>query len=439
MPCTMCAKRGLVCGEAQKVTARDTPTQIAPSKEIMEVDVLHVDKDYPTIEIIPCPQTTPAEQSLPSCDGLYMEFYWYTSSMWFDLINDRTTNSSHPFAICTAHRFGPYISSKLVRSAILFYSSFRKDRSLSYSAMLYLAQFYEYARQAIDQNSYVDLVYACYIMCIVEMTCRRRLFGEFEKHANGFLISYEKVLLANMLTMEEKTAMSRAYTLLSQMARIPSSEWYQDESWFEFTSAVTQRMDSATARAITVKRTCTIQSNVWIPHAHHLFAAQNIVYQLCTHFNRLSRIAKRRWDYLEYEWDETIIAIEGTLSHLADIVFGPTESGSLGSEVTSSYLLTVPREEPKSMPSDRHARELMTLYYAFHLQYYIMIREWSDLMWSNALRAAHAVCRLYPAPHEAQYPTPDLRFIVNRGLLFALMFVADSKNFQRTTSIRKTD
>lgn len=426
LPCTMCAEKGLVCGEDQKVTARDAESVVAQrSDKMVEVQDTQVDVDKRTIETIQWRPTTPSEQTLPSFDGQYMEFYWCTSSMWFDLINDHTTNSAHPFAISIAHRFGPHISSKLVRSAVLFYSSFRKDRSLSYSGMLYLAQFYEYAREAIDQDSYVDLVYGCYIMCVAEMTCRRRLFGDFEKHANGFLISYEKVLQTNTLTMEERNTMSRAYNLLSSIARIPSSEWHQDENWFDLTSTLIQRMDSATSRAVTA---CSIQSHVWIPSQHYLFAAEDVVYHLCTLFSRLSLVTELIQDGPEYDWNETLIAIEGALRRLADVVFAPPEL--LSSEATSPSL-PVLRGGALSIPSDPYQRELQTLYYTFYLQYYTMRREWSEQIWSKALRAAHAVCRLYPPPHEAHYPTPAIRFIVNRGLFFALTFVADAKSFQR--------
>ena len=425
LPCTMCAEKGLVCGEDQKVTARDAESVVAQrSDKLVEVQDTLVDVDERTIETIQWRPTTPSEQTLPSFDAQYMEFYWCTSSMWFDLINDRPTSSAHPFAIFIAHRFGPHVSSKLVRSAVLFYSSFRKDRSLSYSGMLYLAQFYEYAREAIDQDSYVDLVYGCYIMCVVEMACRRRLFGEFEKHANGFLISYEKVLQTNALTLEERSTMSRAYNILSGIARIPSSEWHQDESWFDLTSTLIQRMDSAASRAVTA---CRIQSHIWIPSQHYLFAAEDVVYQLCALFSRLSIVTELVQDGPEYDWNETLVAIEGALRRLADVVFAPPEL--LSPEATSPSL-PAPREGV-SIPSDPYQRELETLYYTFYLQYYTMREEWSDLIWSKALRAAHAVCRLYPSPHEAHYPTPAIRFIVNRGLFFALIFVADAKNFQR--------
>jgi len=392
------------------------------------IEILDTNSDgNQTIDLIPRGPPTSFDQTLPPSDSLYMEFYWCTSGMWFDLINDRTTDATNPFAICTAHRFGLHISSKLVRSAVLFYSSFRKDRSLSYLGMLYLALFYEYATEAIEQGSYVELVYGCYIMCLSEMTCRRRLFGDFEKHANGFLISYQKVVQAGRLTVEEYDSMSRAYELLARMIRIPRSQWHQDENWGDFTEAVTQRMDSATFRSVTViriPRSPQIHAT-WIPPLHHLFRAEDIVYQLCTLFNRLSLILKNTPDGDKYSWNETAVSVECALNRLEDVLFtppAPFDSTEL------SPCLVLLKEGPQSLSGDKYKRELLTVFYTFQLQYFIMVREWSDLTCSEALGTAIAICRLYPPPHEAHFPAQEIRFIVNRGLFFALILAADSNN-----------
>jgi len=156
-------------------------------------------------------------------------FIWCTSSTWFDLLNDRITDVEHPLAVCAAHRFGPHISSKLVRSALLHYSSFRKERELSYLGMQYLAEFYKNAREAIDRESYAELLYACYIMCLNEMACRRKFAGDLEKHASGFMLSYQKLIQMSMLTVEECKVMGRAYHLIVQMTYVASSRWHEDE------------------------------------------------------------------------------------------------------------------------------------------------------------------------------------------------------------------
>src|SRR5271154_1668111 len=369
------------------------------------------------LDLIPWGPPTPIDQTLCASDALYMEFYWCTSGMWFDLINDRTTDATNPFVVCTVQRFGPHISSNLVRSAILFYSSFRKDHSLSYLGMLYLAQFYEYAKEAIEQGSYVELVYGCYIMCLTEMACRRRLFGDFEKHANGFLMSYRKVVHGT-LTNEEHDAISRAYDLLTQMIRIPRSRWHHDETWDDFLEAINQRMDSATSRSVVVRApgSTSIQA-IWIPPSHYLFAAQEIVYQLCTLFNRLSRILKNTPDGRKFSWNETAGSIECALNRLENVL-SFTPPAPLDSKETSPQLLF----NEDRVPRDPYKRELLTVFYILRLQYFIMVREWSDLTCSEALGTANAISRLYPPSHEAHFPA-EMRFIVNRGCIFGLILV----------------
>jgi hypothetical protein len=400
------------------------------SGDVIEVQDTH--SDGAIIDLIPWGPPTPDDQMLCASDALYMEFYWCTSGTWFDLINDRTADATNPLAICTAHRFGPHISSKLVRSAILYYSSFRKDRSLSYLGMLYLAQFFEYARQAIEQGSYVELLYGCYIMCQSEMTCRRRLFGDFEKHAKGFLISYRKVVHPGTLSINEYDSISRAYDLLARMICIPRSQWHYDEDWSGFTEAVTQRMDSATSRSVVTRapQPRSIHA-IWIPPCHHLFAAQDIVFQLCALFNRLSLILKETPDGRKFNWNETAVSIECALNQLEDVLFDPA---TLDSNETSSRLLLL-NESPQSLPGDQYRRELQTAFYTFRLQYFIMVREWSDLTCSEAIGTASAICHLYPPCHESHFPAPEIRFIVNRGLFFALILTADSENVKGRLSL----
>ena len=432
MPCTVCSQKGLACGEEEKVLARHVKSARTVSGNVIDVLDTHSDGAQ-ILDLIPWGPPTPTDQTLCGSDAMYMEFYWCTSGMWFDLTNDRTTDATNPFAVCAVHRFGPHISSNLVRSAILFYSTFRKDQSLSYLGMLYLAQFYEYAKEAIVQGSYVELVYGCYIMCLTEMACRRRLFGDFEKHANGFLMSYRKVVNGT-LTIEEHDAISRAYVLLTQMIRIPRSQWHHDETWGDFLEAVNQRMDSATSRSVVIRApgSPSIQA-IWIPPRHYLFVAQEIVYQLCTLFNRLSRILKNTPDGRKFSWNETAVSVECALNRLENVL-SFTPPAPLDSKETSPQLLLL-YEGPQSIPRDQYKRELLTVFYVFRLQYFIMVREWSDLACSEALGTALAIGRLYPPSHESHFPA-EMRFIVNRGIIFALILAADSKNLKGRLSLK---
>ena len=423
----MCSQKGLYCGAEQKLLARDSSSVVNQSR-VIKVDL---NDDVQIAEYVPRELPTPTDQTLSRIDGLCMEFYWCTSGTWFDLVNESMKDAAHPLAMCIAQRFGPYVSSRVVRSAMLFYSSFRKEHQLSYLGMQYLAQFYESAREAIDRESNVELLYACYIICLCEMACRRTLFKEFAKHASGFITSYQNVIDAGVLTTEEDKVMSQAHKLVIQITRITTSQWHQDENWFSFTETIIQRLESAATRAFCVAAISGASKNPldWIPRSHYLFRAQDCVYQLCTLFKLLSMIPRPYGEDLHSNWTEVVASINGYLNDLARVlfarpaVFGPKQSQTL-------FLL---KDGRTTLAGDKITQQLLTLYYTFLLQYQIMVQEWSDSTWFEAIQLSRVICRLCPSPHEAPYPVPALRFIVNCGILFSLVLLADSHNAKGTS------
>lgn len=50
----------------------------------------------PTIDIILREPPTPKNDVLSSFDGMCLQFYWCTSGVWVDLINDGMTNEKNP-------------------------------------------------------------------------------------------------------------------------------------------------------------------------------------------------------------------------------------------------------------------------------------------------------------------------------------------------------
>ena len=430
----MCSQKGLNCGADHKVLAQELKSAVNQRK-VAKVVKIDPDDDIQIIQCVPCEPRPPLEQTLPPFEKLYMEFYWRTSGMWFDLINDRVSDTAHPLANCAAHRFGLHISSRLVRSAVLYYSSFRKDRQLSYTGMQYLAQFFELAREAIDRESNVELVYACYVMCLCEMTCERRLYGDFENHADGFMISYENLVRSGELTLEEYTSMGQAYDLINQMRQVASSRWHQDENWFGFAQTVTQRLDSATSRALHSTKTVTTSNNrsVWIPKSHHLVRAEDLVYRLCKLFNQLASIRKHETAVRNFSWIDTAAAIERSLNAFAGIIFSPI---TMFDPQQNSLNLYVLKDGVTTLPGDKFTRQLLTLYYIFLVQYHILVLEWSDSTWSEAIESSLAICRLFPSPHESNYPAPEVRFFANRGFFFALVLAAESHNIAGRSSFR---
>jgi len=434
LPCTTCSQKGLDCGVEHKILpseSRALYTSAANRSHFPNaLDSEPGDDIDIVLENIPRAPLTPTDHTLSSSDGLYMEFFWCTSATWFDLLNNRITDVEHPLAVCAAHRFGLHISSKLVRSAVLHYSSFRKERELSYLGMQYLAEFYKNAREAIDRESYAELLYACYIMCLNEMACRRKFAGDLEKHANGFILSYQKLVRMSMLTVEESKVMGQAYELIVQMTHVASSRWHQDEHWFDLAKTITQRLGSAASRTLNSAKAITgwKDHSVWIPKSHPLSGAENVVYRLCTLFNRLSGILRSELNGCSFDWDDTAAAVGESLNDLATIIF--SQPAIPIPQYYQSHGVFVLNDGVTTLSVDKYTRQLLALYYILLLQYRIMVLEWSDSMWFDTLQTSLAICRLYPSPHQAQYPAPEVRFMTNRGFWVALILVADFHNFR---------
>jgi len=145
--------------------------------------------------------------------------HWHTSTTCFDLLNYSPANIPAPLAGCISQRFGTHISSPLVRSAVLYLSSFSTQGTLSPLGSQYLCDFCKYAREAIDTDGYIELLYGSYLMCLSEMGCKR---GNFENHAQGFLCSYQYLeRLGKVFTTEEKEVFGRAYETILDTIHAP--------------------------------------------------------------------------------------------------------------------------------------------------------------------------------------------------------------------------
>ena len=134
----------------------------------------------------------------------------------------------------------------------------------------------------------------------------------------------------------------------------------------------------------------------------------------------------------DFSWDETAAAVGSSLNALAQIIF--SRSAMLVPQQQSTRLFVL-NDGVTTLSGDKFTRQLLALYYVLLLQYRIMVQEWSDSMWSKTIETALAICRLFPSPHEAQYPAPEIRFPANRGVCVALILVADSHNIRRRSSL----
>lgn len=433
--CTMCSRKGLECGAEHKVLAREWKSQDTAGTSAKRIALVPVERapetnltdDDQNIEYIPRGPPTPTHETLCTHDGLYMQFYWHTSGIWFDLINDGITNEKHPLAVCAALRFGPHIASKPVRSAVLFYSSFRKEGKLSCLGLQYLGQFYKGAREAIDRESYVELLYACYAMCLFEMASTRIFSEDFAKHANGFLMSYQHLVGKGILTYEERNVMNAAYTMIVQAINFTNSRWHETENWYDFAQTCMQRLDSVTSRLINSTKTINpwnLQKRAWIPTSHQLFRSEDFVYQLCTLFNQLTITRREETKLAVVKWRDTVATIEECLATLWKII---SQSVMLNLH-PDSVRLSVLRDGVATLPGDRFTRHIVALYYIFRLQYLILAQEWSETTCNEAIETSLAICRLYISPHESTYPGSEVRFTVNRGLFFSGVVAVESQN-----------
>jgi len=148
------------------------------------------------------------------------------------------------------------------------------------------------------------------------------------------------------------------------------------------------------------------------------------VYRLCTLFNQLSAILRSELDDCLFDWDDTV---GDSLSDLATIIFSQS---AIPIPQYQCYNVFVLNDGVTTLSGDKYTRQLLALYYILLLQYRIMVLEWSDSMRFDTIQTSLAICRLFPSPHQAQYPAPEVRFMVNRGFWVALILVADFHNFR---------
>ena len=115
-------------------------------------------------------------------------------------------------------QFLPYISSKVVRYAVILLAikhirfilpthELLKVTDKDNMELKYRGSFYHSARQAIDNEAYVDIVYACYAMCLCAVPD-----GEFRNHFNGFVSALEMLVTRSVLSSNEIKSFNVMYS-----------------------------------------------------------------------------------------------------------------------------------------------------------------------------------------------------------------------------------
>jgi hypothetical protein len=433
-PCGVCVQRGLNCGRAEKIFARDYISlrtlngSLAWIRKGLHQDVLEEE----TTMMVPMDMLPAPADTLSSADSQFMTYYWRTSGMWFDLINDVKSGANHALAGCVARRFGPHISSSVVRSAFLYYSSYRiEGGNITCQGMIYLSTFCQEARKAIEMEQYVEVMYACYTICLYEMTSKRFFTNEFAKHAQGFLLCVEKG--RNNLTYEEQSVMLPAYDLISNALDTAQCRWSDKGNWLDFVGTVVERLECANARLLNANAHelgDNGNSTKWIPLSHPLFRAECLVHQLSTLFNLLGQNDKT---IHEIEKKEIKAAVRNCLKGLWDIVSEPIPRDSYDDD----ELMELRLAGNIKLLGDNYTRQLLYIYYVFSLQNSVLNSEWSENICTEAIEIASTVCRLYSSPHISTFPAADIRFLANRGLVIAGLVAVEGMNILSTSTLKR--
>jgi len=118
------------------------------------------DDDDMDIEEIPRAPTTPNTEDINSSEGAFLRFFWQ------DILEGPKSDPLRVFVTNLIHRFGPNISSKAVRHALL--SAFLGEEASRFN-MSHLEQSVlalHYTQQAINEHAYIEILYAAFLMAL---------------------------------------------------------------------------------------------------------------------------------------------------------------------------------------------------------------------------------------------------------------------------------
>ena len=144
--------------------------------------------------VIPRQPLTPDYETITPTEALYVQHYRehqlryfsaYYSYMFTSAERHQISGTSHLF-----RRFGPYLSSKAVRYAVILFSdSLQGFRFGRLEELRYQSQFFKYTLNAINGNAYAELAYACFAVCMYEIQSEKPV-DEIAKHYMGFLLAF---------------------------------------------------------------------------------------------------------------------------------------------------------------------------------------------------------------------------------------------------------
>jgi hypothetical protein len=205
LPCKRCSQKQLPCGSQEKVWGerreRERSSQVQDGQLNMRLQYNLGGGSQNTPIILRQPRV-PDNETLSSQEGMYIRFAY---ERLFRFTFEAGSMDCLWLADSMFRRFGPTLSSKPVRYAVLLYAlSYQRytTPSIDCQRLLYLDQFYRSTRDAITSNAYADVMYACYSVCAHGLIAGQAV-GELLKHFDGFLLSFQKLKGSSTLTAEE--------------------------------------------------------------------------------------------------------------------------------------------------------------------------------------------------------------------------------------------
>jgi len=165
----------------------------------------------------------PEDQELTPLESVYIHY------VWVQMLNSPATGTGRSLgATFVLNRYGPNLSSKAVKLAVLAFGCRSKNRlgnSNESLVLQYLGSTYQHLRDAIERDAYFEIAYACYfiIRCHSEVAWDSRDLTELTTHTLGLMTTLLKVVSSCSFNREEFVVLSCALC-----------DWYMElASFFE--------------------------------------------------------------------------------------------------------------------------------------------------------------------------------------------------------------
>jgi hypothetical protein len=197
LPCTQCAKKGLRCGKADKVWGRKRQRQENTAALQFRTEPPLGEIEHSRVDLVGFIIPPPDDERISSFEEMCVSFY-------FQHVAKRASRMRS----CILRRSGINVKSNAVRQAIVL-NSIRVLRErgrvvvTETQQLEYLGQVYWHAQVAIQQNKFLDLLYACHHLCEY-LRWSASPIEEIAKHSLGFFLSLQHLQQTVTLDLSER-------------------------------------------------------------------------------------------------------------------------------------------------------------------------------------------------------------------------------------------